>query len=251
MKRYAVLFLFAIASLTVSCKSKTESTEAAKPAATEKSGGDAQSKPGDDGKAETKAKPDEKSTEAKAAAAHPRVKLVTNKGDIVIELDEEKAPITVANFLKYVKAGHYNGTVFHRVIGTFMIQGGGFELKDGKLVEKPTNPPIKNEASNGLQNLRGTIAMARTNAPDSATAQFFINVKDNGMLDRQPGSAGYAVFGKVVEGMDVVDAIKAVPTTVKPMTMRHPATDQLIPSQAKDVPVDPVIITSAVVLDDK
>ena len=251
MKRYAILFLFAIASFTVSCKSKTESTEPAKPAATENAEAGAKTKPAGDKAAEAKAKSDDKSAKADDGSAHPRVKLVTSKGDIVIELAPEKAPITVENFLKYVKAKHYDGTVFHRVIGNFMIQGGGFELKDGKLVEKPTNPPIKNEADNGLQNLRGTIAMARTNNPDSATAQFFINVKDNPALDRRPGSAGYAVFGKVVEGMDVVDAIKAVPTTLKELAMRHPVTGQSIPSQARDVPADPVVITSAVVLGDK
>jgi peptidyl-prolyl cis-trans isomerase A (cyclophilin A) len=140
-----------------------------------------------------------------------KVKLATSAGDIVVELDAAKAPKTVDNFLQYVKAGHYDGTVFHRVIDNFMIQGGGMTA-DGK--EKSTRPPIGLESRNGLTNQRGTIAMARTSDPNSATAQFFINVKDNAFLD-QPTSKdgnGYAVFGKVIQGMDVVDKIKVVPT---------------------------------------
>jgi peptidyl-prolyl cis-trans isomerase A (cyclophilin A) len=133
-------------------------------------------------------------------------------GDIVLELNAEKAPITVENFLSYVNKKHYDGTVFHRVIDGFMIQG-GFAVTDGKLVEKASGKGIKNESQNGLKNERGTIAMARTNDPDSATAQFFINVVDNAMLN-YPSNGGYAVFGKVVEGMDVVDKIKAVKTGV-------------------------------------
>jgi peptidyl-prolyl cis-trans isomerase A (cyclophilin A) len=136
-----------------------------------------------------------------------RVKLATSAGDIVLELDREKAPKTVDNFLQYVRAGHYNGTIFHRVIPSFMIQGGGM---DAKMNEKPTRAPIPLETGNGLSNLRGTLAMARTSDPNSATAQFFINVVDNARLDAAGG--GYAVFGKVVEGMDVVDKIKDVPT---------------------------------------
>ena len=137
------------------------------------------------------------------------VKLTTNHGDIVLELDAEKAPETVKNFLAYVEAGHYNNTVFHRVINGFMIQGGGFEPG---MKQKPCGEPIQNEANNGLKNDAGTIAMARTNAPHSATAQFFINVVDNAMLNApNPDGYGYAVFGKVVTGMDVVDKIKAVP----------------------------------------
>ena len=134
----------------------------------------------------------------------------TSLGTITVVLDREKAPATVANFLEYVRAGHYDGTVFHRVIPGFMIQGGGMS---SEMEEKPTRPPIRNEARNGLRNSRGTIAMARTNDPDSATSQFFVNVKDNHMLDFGVAGAGYAVFGRVTEGMDVVDRIVAVPTT--------------------------------------
>src|SRR5207237_1170617 len=128
---------------------------------------------------------------------------------ITIELFEEKAPVTVKNFLKYVDDKHYDGTIFHRVIADFMIQGGGF---DTKFKQKDTYKPIVNEAANGLSNKRGTIAMARTNNPDSATAQFFINVKDNPALDRAGNKAGYAVFGQVTEGMDIVDKIRKVET---------------------------------------
>jgi len=142
----------------------------------------------------------------------PRVKLSTTMGDIVIELDADKAPISVANFLAYVDSGHYNGTIFHRVISNFMVQGGGFTAK---MEQKPTKAMIKNEAANGLKNTVGTVAMARTNVVDSASAQFFINVKDNDFLNYagpSPQTFGYAVFGKVVEGMDVVNKIKGVPT---------------------------------------
>lgn len=142
----------------------------------------------------------------------PQVVLDTTLGEIVLELDQERAPITVANFLKYVEAKHYDGTVFHRVIKNFMIQGGGFS--EG-LEEKVTRAPIRNEASNGLSNVRGTIAMARTSEPDSATAQFYINVVDNEKLDGSELKAGYTVFGKVTKGMDVVDKIRAVKTGKK------------------------------------
>ncbi len=158
------------------------------------------------------------------AAQAQKVKLATSEGDIVVQLDAAKAPKTVENFVAYVKAGHYNGTVFHRVISNFMIQGGGMTAD---LKEKPTRPPISLEARNGLNNDRGTIAMARTSDPNSATAQFFINVKDNNFLNAaqsQDGN-GYAVFGKVIEGMEVVDKIRAVPTApgdvpVKPVTIK-------------------------------
>ena len=146
------------------------------------------------------------------AEDNPRVKLTTSKGDIVLELDKAKAPATVENFLNYVNSGFYNGTIFHRVISNFMIQGGGY-TKDFQ--KKPTNAPIKNEANNGLSNVRGTIAMARTSDPHSATAQFFINVVDNKFLDYRSATMrgwGYAVFGKVIEGMNVVDAIRKVKT---------------------------------------
>ena len=171
---------------------------------------------------------------ARAGGGNPMVKLTTSKGEIVIELDKEKAPITAANFLAYVKAGHYDGTVFHRVINGFMIQGGGM---DKSMKEKSTNAPITNEADNGLQNKTYTLAMARTGEPHSATAQFFINVADNGFLNHTGKNAqgwGYAVFGKVVKGQEVVDAIKAVPTMTKGMY--------------ENVPVVPVVIEKAEVI---
>ncbi len=152
-----------------------------------------------------------------------KVKLATSAGDIVVELDAEKAPKSVDNFVKYVKAGHYDGTVFHRVIDGFMIQGGGMKPD---MSEKSTRPPIPLEAKNGLSNLRGTIAMARTGDPNSATSQFFINVVDNLRLDDAGG--GYAVFGKVVEGMEVVDQIKAVPVQNKGPYQNVPVTPVLI-----------------------
>jgi cyclophilin family peptidyl-prolyl cis-trans isomerase len=141
---------------------------------------------------------------------NPVVIMETSKGTIQLELFEDKAPITVKNFLQYVDEGHYDGTVFHRVIADFMIQGGGY---DQNYRQKPTREPIKNEANNGLSNKRGTIAMARTSNPDSATAQFFINTVDNERLDRSDSNPGYCVFGRVVEGMDVVDAIRRVKTS--------------------------------------
>lgn len=147
---------------------------------------------------------------AAEAAKAPRVKLETSLGDITLELDAAKAPKSVENFLSYVKSGFYDNTIFHRVIDGFMIQGGGFTT-DFK--QKPTNPPVTNEAKNGLKNARGTIAMARTNDPHSATAQFFINVADNDNLDYPSFDGwGYAVFGKVIAGMDVVDKIRVVQT---------------------------------------
>ena len=155
-----------------------------------------------------------------------KVRLKTSSGDIVLELNAEKAPVTVENFLSYVKKKHYDGTVFHRVIDGFMIQGGGSTQVGETLTEKETGKGIINESQNGLKNDRGTIAMARTSDPNSATAQFFINVVDNGMLN-YPSSGGYAVFGKVVEGMDVVDKIKATKT------------------RSGDVPVEPITIKSA------
>jgi len=163
------------------------------------------------------------------------VELHTNHGVIKLELDAEKAPKSVENFLAYVKAGHYDNTVFHRVIDGFMIQGGGFEPG---MSQKPTSAPIANEANNGLKNVKGSIAMARTNDPHSATAQFFINVNDNDFLNHSsptPQGWGYAVFGKVVEGLEVVDAIRKVKTGSKGF---H-----------QDVPVDDVIIEKAVVVE--
>lgn len=142
----------------------------------------------------------------------PVVQLETSKGNITLELNSEKAPKTVENFLNYVKSGHYDGTIFHRVIDGFMVQGGGMETN---MNEKPTNAPVENEADNGLSNDTGTIAMARTQDPHSATGQFFINVANNSFLNhtgKNPMGWGYAVFGKVTEGMDVVEAIKGVAT---------------------------------------
>ncbi|MDE3735116.1 MULTISPECIES: peptidylprolyl isomerase [Pseudomonas] len=163
------------------------------------------------------------------------IKLHTNHGVITLQLFEDKAPDTVANFKEYVKAGHYDGTIFHRVIGNFMIQGGGFEPG---MKQKSTRAPIKNEANNGLSNKVGTVAMARTMEPHSASAQFFINVADNTFLNHSAPTVqgwGYAVFGEVAEGMDVVNKIKAVATTMK--------------SGHQDVPVDDVIIEKAEIVE--
>ena len=151
---------------------------------------------------------------ASLSAQAQKIKLATSAGDIVIELDAAKAPKTVDNFVNYVKAGHYDGTIFHRVIPTFMIQGGGMTAD---MKEKPTRAPIPLESKNGLSNVRGSVAMARTGDPNSATSQFFINVRDNDRLDAANArdGNGYAVFGKVVSGMDVVDKIRDVPTGSK------------------------------------
>jgi peptidyl-prolyl cis-trans isomerase B (cyclophilin B) len=170
----------------------------------------------------------------KPPAANPRVLLDTTKGKIVVELFADKAPKTVKNFLDYVKAGQYNGTIFHRVIPGFMAQAGGFTPD---MTEKPTRAPVQNEADNRVSNDRGTLAMARTADPNSASAQFFINVANNAPLNFQsktPQGWGYAVFGKVLEGMEVVDAIVAVPTTTK--------------GPYGDVPVDPIVIRKVTVM---
>lgn len=170
-----------------------------------------------------------------AVAPAPKVALTTNLGRIVIELDPAKAPKSAENFLQYVRDGFYAGTVFHRVIPGFMAQGGGFTAD---LQLKPTRAAIPNEANNGLSNLRGTVAMARTNDPHSATAQFFVNVVDNQRLDfvsEQDGLWGYAVFGKVVEGMEVIDKIIAIPTGGQGPLPR-------------DVPMEPIVIESAELL---
>jgi cyclophilin family peptidyl-prolyl cis-trans isomerase len=167
---------------------------------------------------------------AAPAFAVTEVIIETNYGDITVALDEEKAPQSVANFLTYADSNHYNGTIFHRVIKDFMIQGGNFSAE---MVPKKTHAPIKNEASNGLRNLRGTLAMARTGVVDSATSQFFINLKDNGFLDHRDTSTrgyGYAVFGKVTKGMDVVDKIGISPTHTY--------------QRFRDVPVETVVIRS-------
>jgi cyclophilin family peptidyl-prolyl cis-trans isomerase len=167
-----------------------------------------------------------------ALAANPQVELNTNQGKIVLELYADKAPATVANFLQYVRDKHYNGTIFHRVIGNFMIQGGGF---DEQMRQKPTRAPIRNEASKQLSNKTYTIAMARTPDPHSATSQFFINVSDNDFLDYRAATQqeyGYCVFGKVIKGQDVVNKIKSVKTGAQ--------------APHNDVPVMPVLIESAV-----
>ncbi|MDE2421801.1 MAG: peptidyl-prolyl cis-trans isomerase [Gammaproteobacteria bacterium] len=166
---------------------------------------------------------------------HPQVAFDTNLGTIVIELNQEKAPRTVANFLGYVKSGHYDGTIFHRVIKDFMIQGGGF---DENFSQKPAPQTVDNEADNGLKNEEGTIAMARTSDPHSASAQFFINVKNNSFLNftsKTPQGWGYAVFGKVVSGMDIVKQIEVVKTSNK--------------NGHGDVPVVNVVINKARLLD--
>lgn len=169
---------------------------------------------------------------ALGSATAQTVKLQTTEGDIRIELNAEKAPKSVANFVQYVKAGHYNGVVFHRVIDGFMIQTGGF---DAKLAQRPTKAPIPLESHNGLSNVRGSIAMARTGDPNSATSQFFINVVDNASLDGNPmnPATGYAVFGQVVEGMDVVDKIRVA--EVAPNGMHQ------------HMPVKPILITKALI----
>lgn len=164
----------------------------------------------------------------------PVVELDTNMGAIVIELNEEKAPKTVENFLNYVKSGQYDGTIFHRIIDGFMIQGGGMDVE---MNEKPTNAPIENEADNGLKNDKGTIAMARTQDPHSATSQFFINVKDNDFLNHSGKNMqgwGYTVFGKVTSGMDVIEKMRSVPTGRFGMHA--------------DVPKEPVVINSATII---
>ncbi|MFK3970370.1 peptidylprolyl isomerase [Pseudomonas sp. NPDC087358] len=161
------------------------------------------------------------------AAPAPHVVMETTNGTIEIELNQDKAPISTQNFLKYVDSNFYSNTIFHRVIPGFMVQGGGFTQQ---MMQKPTNDPIKNEADNGLHNVRGTIAMARTSDVNSATSQFFINVKDNDMLDHGNRDFGYAVFGKVVKGMDVVDIIVNSQTGTK--------------GGMQNVPVDPILIKS-------
>jgi cyclophilin family peptidyl-prolyl cis-trans isomerase len=168
------------------------------------------------------------SSAAPAKKANPLVLITTSEGPIKVELWPEKAPATVANFLAYTKEGFYDGTIFHRVIANFMIQGGGFT---SDMVQKPTHAPVKNEARSDVPNTRGTVAMARTPVVDSATAQFFINVKDNGNLNHSDASFGYCVFGQVVEGMDVVDKIRQVPTGFR------------------DVPVTVVVIKSVKVVE--
>jgi cyclophilin family peptidyl-prolyl cis-trans isomerase len=169
-----------------------------------------------------------------AAASGPaRVRFETSMGAFTVELDGGRAPLSVANFLQYVGDGHYDGTVFHRVIGNFVVQGGGF-LPDG--TEKPTRPPVPNESGNGLSNRRGTVAMARTDDPHSATSQFYVNLTDNLALDPGPSRWGYAVIGRVVEGMEVIDRISGVATGAKgPFP--------------EDAPLEPVVIQAARVVE--
>lgn len=179
-----------------------------------------------------------------SAEAGPKVLVKTSQGDITIELNQEKAPETVKNFLAYVNEGFFDNTVFHRVIKDFMIQGGGFALKeDGSIEQKATKDPIQNEAKNGLKNKKGTIAMARTGDPHSATAQFFINHKDNDSLDFPSFDGwGYAVFGEVVAGAEVLDKIAAVPTGEKALKARSGESLREAPMQ--DVPNENVVIQS-------
>lgn len=212
-----VACVFSVSTLAIAEKKKDITTDASKAAS---------------------AKPAAKATDKKAPVAQDKgkksmvhVTLDTSMGKIKLELDKEKAPISVENFLGYVNSGHYSKTIFHRVIKGFMIQGGGM---DEKMTEKTTRKPIENEAKNGLKNDRGAIAMARTNDPNSATAQFFINTVNNDFLNPNSSNpAGYAVFGKVIEGMDVVDKIAAVKTTTK--------------ANMSDVPASPITIESATI----
>ena len=186
-----------------------------------------------------------------AADSNPVVEIKTSEGTITVELYKDKAPVSVANFLKYVDKKFYDGTVFHRVMSTFMIQGGGFAKKEnGEHEQKVVEAPIKNEASNGLKNDRGTLAMARTGNPDSATSQFFINVVDNAGLNApRPDGYGYAVFGKVTAGLDIVDKIKEVPVAEKVLVARLPdgstrqAPMQNVPE--KDVVIESIRVKSA------
>ena len=174
---------------------------------------------------------------SQAAIAGPKVEFKTTMGNFVVELDDVKAPKSTANFLSYVKSGFYNGTIFHRVIDSFMIQGGGFTPD---LVQKPTNPPVVSEAQNGLKNNSYTIAMARTSDPDSATSQYFINVNDNAALDFPNAMGnGYTVFGKVISGMQTIDAIRKIPTMVAPAPRM---------GRMADVPSKTVTIESATIL---
>ena len=218
-RRLFVVFLSALLGWTIGAEGRTGHSQ--RPAGTPNPA-PGQTKP-------VQAPPLQPSADA-PAPGNPVVLISTSLGDVTVELFKTEAPVSVQNFLQYVNEGFYSGTVFHRVRKGFMIQGGGFTPA---LEEKPTRPPIQNEATNGLHNVRGTIAMARTRALRSATSQFYINVVDNRMLDHvgySPEDFGYAVFGRVLSGMDVVDRIVAVPTTSKgPMD---------------DVPVEPVIIKS-------
>jgi peptidyl-prolyl cis-trans isomerase A (cyclophilin A)/peptidyl-prolyl cis-trans isomerase B (cyclophilin B) len=227
VSRNAVVLPVLLAGLALALAGCPKSeTNPSNPAANPEPAAKPEPKPAEPTKSEpTKAEP----TKAEALPEKPIVELSTSLGKLKLELFPKKAPKTVANFLRYVRAGHYSGTVFHRVIPTFMIQGGGF---DSSLKEKPTSPPIENEADNGLTHERGTLAMARTPNPHSASAQFFINTVTNSFLNHREKSMegwGYCVFGKVVEGMEVVDKIKDVQTGPKgPFDKDVPQTDVVI-----------------------
>ena len=178
--------------------------------------------------------PPPQSSSPQATSKLPRVRVRTTMGSFVIELNAERAPLSVANFLEYVRAGHYTGTIFHRVVSNFVAQGGGY---DAQYAEKPTRPPTANESGNGLSNLRGTVGMARAANPHSSTAQFYVNLADNPSLDPQATRWGYAVFGRVVEGMPVIDDIGNVATGAAGPLKEY-------------VPVKPIVIQSVEVLDD-
>jgi len=240
MKRFFIIFLLSFVFLTA-CNSEKESsaattTPAAEETATTQQSSAPETKTDSTGGSGESEKVTEKAQNSGGKmAANPKVKLETTLGDIVLELDSEKAPKTVENFLGYVNEGFYDGTIFHRVIPNFMVQGGGM-LPD--MTEKPNKASIKNEANNGLKNLKGTVAMARTNEPHSATSQFFINVKDNDFLNfssETPQGWGYAVFGKVIEGMDVIEKIVAVETGNK--------------GYHGDVPVEPITMNKVTVIE--
>ncbi len=222
MRHLSVCLLLVAGLLVCGCEKEAEDEQAK---------GGAQSAPADQKPEQPAEEPAQKQVESDTKVVKNMVKLATSKGDIVVELNQEKAPITVKNFLEYVESDFYDGTIFHRVIKGFMIQGGGFTPD---MTQKGAMAPIRNEASNGLKNDRGAIAMARTSDPHSATSQFFINHADNDFLNASTGNAGYAVFGKVVEGMDVVDKIAAVPTTIK--------------AGMRDVPAETIEIKSATVV---
>jgi cyclophilin family peptidyl-prolyl cis-trans isomerase len=226
------LFLIAAAFAFTSCSEPTENTEPPESPVVEAPAPEAPKAP----VAETEA-PEAAPAEASTT---PRVLIETSAGNITLELDAEKAPATVENFLAYANEGFYDNTVFHRVIEGFMVQGGGFGLsEDGKITQKETKSPIQNEAQNGLKNTRGTIAMARTGDPHSATAQFFINHGENSNLDYPSFDGwGYAVFGKVVEGIEIVDQIAAMETTTKVLTTKGGD------APMKDVPAETVVIKS-------
>jgi cyclophilin family peptidyl-prolyl cis-trans isomerase len=231
MKRMILALVMVGMVVLSACEKKTTPVAPAKSQATKtKKPAAVQEKAAVTPKAETPAMPAaETAKPVTAAQTNPVVVLKTSRGEIDIELYPDKAPITVANFLQYVKSGHYNGTIFHRIIPGFMIQGGGMTAD---MTLKATNASIKNEAQNGLKNERGTIAMARMQSPDSAMCQFFINVNNNVMLNYAgPGQEGYAVFGKVVKGMEVADAIVSVPTHTVGIHA--------------DVPITPVVIEAA------